>query len=237
MMTSFISFCEFLQKCFKFFLQQKEKIMDKYCRHIQPHGKIESYYKDTKIKLYEKLYKEGKKEGIHKVWPNISNVNLNIIPCERYYKNDLPYGKHTSYYYNLTGCPIKRNESNYYIGDNILFKGKHDGTQYYWFYNGNLKLKFNYKEGKKYGKQTLWYRNNIIKYIQNYYTGDDVFFQGKKEGIQKYWYENGQLKYEENYKEGKKEGIQKYWYENGQIMYEKNFTNGKLIKAQLDINC
>ncbi len=54
---------------------KKKEQMNKYCQHIQPHGKIETYYKKTKLIMYEKNYKEGKKDGIQKEWYWYNNWN------------------------------------------------------------------------------------------------------------------------------------------------------------------
>ncbi len=60
---SFLLYTEYipLQQCSKYSLQQKEK-MEKYCQHIQPHGKVVTYYIFTKKKMNGITMKEKKKE-------------------------------------------------------------------------------------------------------------------------------------------------------------------------------
>ncbi len=140
-----------LQKCSKYSLKQKEK-MNKYCQHIQPYGKIETYDKITKLIIKEANYKEGKKDGIYKGWYLYSSVyNINGQLCyENNYKKDKPEGIQRGWYEN--GSLMY--EHNYY-------NGKQEGIQKWWLENeyvipqtnGQLYSEENYKEGiliKKY---------------------------------------------------------------------------------------
>jgi antitoxin component YwqK of YwqJK toxin-antitoxin module len=98
-----------------------------------------------------------------------------------------------------------------------------DGLMKEYYNNGNIKLEYNFKNGKKNGVQKKWFDNNQISIIYNYNNGNLT-------GLQKKWYKNGQIKSEMNYYNNILDGIYKYWYSNGQIKFVKNYKNGNLIE-------
>ncbi len=239
-----------LKKCCNI-LSKKEQQMEKYCQHIQPHGKIE--IKGIYPEIYthkEGNYREGKEEGEHKYW------NKDKLYMKVNYKNGKKHGIY-EYWFNNNQLSTKYNYKN----------GKQDGIQYLWHYDGDLSNEYIFIEGKikreiKYNNEYIffeinyninnmqkqeskgWYKNGQLNYIYNYknekeegiqkqwYDNGQLYFEfnykeGKEEGIQKQWYDNGQLKYEHNYKNGIQKGIQKQWYENGQLWYKENYKNGK----------
>ncbi|MAZ61293.1 MAG: hypothetical protein CMG50_03850 [Candidatus Marinimicrobia bacterium] len=105
------------------------------------------------------------------------------------------------------------NESDVDVEDGIL-------KEYY--DNGNVKIEYNYKNGKKNGVQKKWYLNNQLSIKYNYENG-------KLDGLQKKWYENGNIKSESNYNNDILNGISRYWFSNGQIKYLKLYKDGLLV--------
>ena len=103
--------------------------------------------------------------------------------------------------------------SDYVIEDGIL-------KEYY--DNGNIKIEYNYKNGKKNGVQKKWYLNNQLSIKYNYSNG-------KLDGLQKKWYENGKVKSESNYNNDILNGISRYWFSNGQLKYIKLYKDGLLV--------
>ena len=84
--------------------------------------------------------------------------------------------------------------------------------------NGQKKLEFNYKDGKKDGLQTKWWENGQKGSEENYKDG-------KLNGLEARWYDNGQKKLEANYKDGKLMSSE-VWKPNGEKCPESNVKNG-----------
>ncbi len=174
-----------LQKCSSFSLKQKEK-MEKYCQHIQPHGKIELYDKKTKLILSEKNYKEGKLNGKQKHWygdiPFLSQVG-GQLNYEKNYKNGKEEGI----------------QKWWYIDGQLMYEynykeEKLEGKQKYWYSNGQIWHERNYykgdnpsSQGKEEGIQKCWYEDGQLWY-------EVIYKQGKHHGIKKEWYKNGKRK-------------------------------------------
>ena len=77
-----------------------------------------------------------------------------------------------------------------------ISKGKREGEWLWYWENGQLKEKVNYKDGKLEG-EWLMYRKNGQLYSKNYYK------DGKPEGEWLEYNQNGRLLSKENYKDGK----------------------------------
>ena len=91
---------------------------------------------------------------------------------------------------NLEKDYIKREKSiTYYKG------APYSGEMFFNYVNGQLRLKVNYKDGKKDGLYEWYYENGQLKQKTNY--KDD-----KRDGLYEEYYENGQLKLKQNYKDG-----------------------------------
>jgi len=98
--------------------------------------------------------------------------------------------------------------------------GEWEGTQTYWYEDGQMDKKLHYKSGQKDGMQFYWYSDGQNSSIEN-------FRNGEWEGTQTYWYEDGTKQLEVKYKNGKQNGISKKWYKNGQLEVETSWTDGK----------
>jgi len=90
--------------------------------------------------------------------------------------------------------------------------------------SGNIKLEYNYNNGKKNGVQKKWFDNKQIAINYNYNNG-------KLDGLQKKWYNNGNIQSEINYNDDILDGISKYWYRNGHLKFIKYYQNGNLIET------
>jgi len=90
------------------------------------------------------------------------------------------------------------------------------------FYSsGQVKLKVNYKGGKKHGVETKWYENAKKESELNYKDG-------KEHGLHVLWYKSGSNMAEVNYKEGRVNGLYTRWRKNGTKKLEQNFKDGQL---------
>ncbi len=117
------------------FSSKKKELMDKYCQHIQPHGKIEEYDKKTKLQIYEYNYKEGKREGIQKKW----YYNGQLM-YKHYFKNGKPEGIQ-KFWHNDISDITQINKKLYYKYN--YKNGKQEGIQKLWDFNGKLILMVN----------------------------------------------------------------------------------------------
>ena len=108
--------------------------------------------------------------------------------------------------------------------NNNLNKMVEDGVLKEYYDNGNIKLEYNYNNGKKHGVQKKWFENKQIAINYNYKNG-------KLDGIQKKWYKNGNIKSQINYYNDILDGISKHWYSNGQVNFVKIYKNGNLIET------
>ena len=99
-----------------------------------------------------------------------------------------------------------------------------DGVLEEFYETGQLKIKYNFSDGKKNGIQKQWYLNGQLKSLYNYDNS-------KLSGVQKKWHENGSLKAEWHYENDKLHGITKEWYSNGNIKFSKKYEDGILIEV------
>ena len=127
--------------------------------------------------------------------------------------------------------------------------GMLEGKWTYWYENGQLKLKGNFKpyevlpederwerssryvfpaRDSKHGKWTEWYENGQKKREQNYECGRVI-------GKWTSWYENGNKKSVSKYQDGGLPGMSKAiadgkfieWYENGQKKIERRYQTNR----------
>ena len=100
-----------------------------------------------------------------------------------------------------------------------IIKGKPEGQWTKWYKNGQLKEKYNMKNGEFDGDWTSWYKNGQIKERINYK-------KGKRVGFIKEFFENGNIKRRIQIKDDRKDGLFEEYYENGNIKskgYKKVF--------------
>ncbi|MFI5158301.1 MAG: tetratricopeptide repeat protein [Sphingobacteriales bacterium] len=115
-----------------------------------------------------------------------------------------------------------------YASGNLKCTGNFDtasqrqGDWIYYYFNGDLKAKEHYKNGKLDGIQQYYFANGNLSSRENY---ENNLAEGL---ITNYWYA-GNVKSLINYKLGKKEGEEKVYYANGDLQTVNHYTNGELM--------
>ena len=105
---------------------------------------------------------------------------------------------------------------------NGIIKFKKNQDNYIEYHdNGNLKVKYNFKNGKVHGEVIRYFENG--KDIEQIYTKNEGKFVGK---YKSFWSKD-QLGTESNYIDGKLEGTDITYYEHGTVMVKKEYKNGK----------
>ena len=212
------------------------------------------FYDAQGKRLYEYVYREGKKNGIKKTY----NHEKEGVASEEIYENDVKQGM--SQYY--------RDEKK--IKEIPFVKGKEEGIAREFDKEGQIITITQYKNGfvvseekinryDKFGnKQGLWktfYPNGSIhtecRYLDNKEDGyfKEFGLDGNILKTEKYdmgilkknvaelvkldvrneYYENGKLKSSGTFKDGYAEGITRYYSEEGKIVNSKIFKDGELF--------
>ena len=172
----------------------------------------------------ECIYKDGKRDGLHRSWRRDGQWFLQM---ECTFKDGKEDGLHRQWY-----------ENGQLMWECIYKDDKKNGLDRKWYENGQLKAEFTYKYDKMDGLCRDWYENGQL---ETEYT----YKNGKKGGLYRFWYENGQLWEECTYKDNKRDGLYRSWYENGQLEEERAYKDGKTYglyrswyeNGQLDDEC
>ncbi len=82
---------------------------------------------------------------------------------------------------NILSCIVVDSFGNY---NGVIIDGHKENSWTYFYLNGEVKIKTNYKKGKLQGQYSQWYENGNIKLIEYYKNG-------VKKDSGKMWYENG----------------------------------------------
>jgi len=125
---------------------------------------------------------------------------------EEHYQNNVLHGKQTEWNVISEGKTRISKEYNY-------AKGRLDGLQKDWFYDGSIKNEFNYSEGVLHGTQLSYFKKDQMKF-ELYYSN------GKPHGKQIEWTQERTKKYELDFIEGKLDGFQRWWHYNGSVIEE-----------------
>ena len=111
---------------------------------------------------------------------------------------------------------VERGGLIYEVNSQIPFTGSNE-----WFYeDGQLQRKRNYKDGKEDGLYESYHENGQLEFKGNYKDGE-------RDGLREWYYEDGQLQRKRNYKDGKKDGLYESYHENGQLKSKRNYKDGK----------
>ncbi|MDR2971235.1 MAG: hypothetical protein LBU83_04815 [Bacteroidales bacterium] len=120
-----------------------------------------------------------------------------------------------------------------------------DGTETYYYKNGNCSLETHYTKGKKNGKITSWYSNGEIKesgmYINDMFDGEWVNYDERGlligegsfnvgTGKRITYDEMGRLQCETNFVNNKKDGLETHFFPNGQIEKTLKFVKDRIIE-------
>ena len=106
-----------------------------------------------------------------------------------------------------------------------IIDGKREGEILYFYDNGLLKIKTNYKYGKVEGKWLEYYESGQLHYEGNY-------IDGELNGEYLTYYENGQLEYKNYFIDTIPVGKQFNYYKNGKLKETKIWKDGKLITTK-----
>ena len=111
----------------------------------------------------------------------------------------------------------------------------------YLYPNGNMKERFEYKNGLQNGLQEYYYKNGNLSQSFNLNSENPTFVNTNDSwnhkqyivGYNKRYYKNGQLMFEENSnKNGNLDGIQKYFYKSGQMAKQAIYQDGNLLEIE-----
>ena len=137
--------------------------------------------------------------------------------------------------------------------DIIYFTGRNNNIkivkQIFYYENGQIEIKANFKDGKQDGKLTSYHENGWLKQEGTFKDGkqdgksifynedgsirkEEMYKNGKENGKWVEYHKNRQIKQEGNFKEGKEEGKWVEYHENGQKQYEGTFKDGNLISKK-----
>ena len=111
------------------------------------------YYNQGKIK-------NGLRDGKWTYWHENGQLSQ-----ERNYKDGNLVGQTNYYYYE--NAQIRR-EENWKYPETV---GKKDGKWTWWYLNGQIQQKGNYKDGDQDGKWTYWHENGQLSQERNYKDG------------------------------------------------------------------
>lgn len=206
-------------------------------------GRIKYYYNNGNISQ-DYSYKKGKRDGVLKEY---HRNKTNSLKSEVYYKNDLPHGAYTHYYYDgnlerkgIYYQEIKVNDTilkNVYEGEIITNQpnGMRQRVEHWknFMKNGSLKS-FTSRTGELYKKEN--YRNNLKDGVEERWdNGGKLNYQAyfeivevdnklvsQQTGTETTW-KDGLLKTTTEYQNGLKNGVQNLYYANGNI--ENTFFN------------
>ncbi len=99
--------------------------------------------------------------------------------------------------------------------------GRKNGLYKEWHENGQLQIEFTYKDGAKEGQYKIWHENGQL-------WNECTYKDGKLDGPYKKWYTNGQLWEGCSFKDDKQDGSSKEWYADGRLSEECTYKDGKL---------
>jgi hypothetical protein len=95
--------------------------------------------------------------------------------------------------------------------------------EYIWYYkNGNMKRKYNFKDGKKHGECIDYFLNKNIRYNE--------YKNGKLDGINQFYCDHIKgISEATEYTNGKMNGMHKEWGAYGRLIYECKYVDGYMI--------
>lgn len=88
--------------------------------------------------------------------------------------------------------------------------GYKEGVEVWFWKNGGVQKRLNWKKGKEVGRQETYYRSGKIKEVR-------FSVNGIMEGLEEWYWENGNTKRNTYWKDGKREGVEELFKANGEI--------------------
>lgn len=120
--------------------------------------------------------------------------------------------------------------NDYYINGNIQFKGFasnnvepfiYNGLLTWYYINGEIESKVNFKDGIQNGLYEKFYTNGKL-------DNTVMYLNGKRDGSYREYYDSGELQGKMTYVNGKKEGRSIEYYKDGKEKFVRNFKNDSL---------
>jgi antitoxin component YwqK of YwqJK toxin-antitoxin module len=191
-------------------------------------GVWKKYHPNKKIR-YTGAFKDGKEIGVFNFYDSTSSEKPIII--KTFFKDsDSLFVK----FYTLKG-KIK--------SEGALEGRKRVGSWKYFYPNGTIMSKENYKDGKLHGAQLVYYPEGTVTELSEYKNGlldgivskfsskgilieEVTYKQGIPNGLAKFFELNGNLKETGVYKNGKRDGSWKYYLE-GEVASEEALKKAK----------
>ena len=115
-----------------------------------------------------------------------------------------------------------KTEYKYFVIDEAPFDRKH-GTYTWYFDNGRVKAKANFRDGKKRGKWYTYQRTGVKRAEGNF--ANDML-----NGHCKNYYQTGKLENEGEYVDGFREGVWKFYSKGGRLIKRTTFKRGEVVK-------
>lgn len=133
--------------------------------------------------------------------------------------------------FSLPFLGFSQHHTEYYDDGSKLSKvtyvdGKFHGDVRFWFRNGNLQTKGEYKHGVPVGKHTEWHENTYPKSVTFYDS------KGKQMSYTE-WNQDQQKIVEGKFLNGKEDGSWKFYDERGKLVKEEIFKEGTVIESKI----
>ena len=195
-------------------------------------GQVFFLYDDGK-KKEEGIFKDGKKDGLFKVWYENGQKMY-----EGTYKDNVINGLGRKWYdngqqeseVNFIDGEKQGVQIGWYKNGQKEFEFVKDGVCTEWYKDGQKKYEGNNINGKHEGEWMSWSPNGLDKILIEYKNGEIL------NGTFTTWYENGQKEEEGNYKDGEKDGLWISWDENGQILSDETYDDGFRVSTKEERN-
>ena len=208
-----------------------EKGYEGYYKDGIKEGEWVYYSPDNKV-IKRGYYKNGYKSGewiyYSKSEVELYKVNYSLLgnSPEDYFKNEIITSKNITYLKNsdkkISGLVYSMFPSGKVENVTSYKDGVKEGIDIYFYENGIIRSRCNYKGGKLNGKREFMYSNGNNRAIEKYEYG-------KKVGEWIYYYDNGKIKKKESYIDDKEDGKWEEYYAYDILKSEKYYENGKKI--------
>jgi antitoxin component YwqK of YwqJK toxin-antitoxin module len=124
------------------------------------------------------------------------------------------------------------------ISSELYVNGVKEGTSYYYFPTGELKLMVFYKNGKKQGLSREFNRDSTLVavevYNENYLINKERLnrtdAEGRKQGTHREYYENGSIKNEVHYLDGQLHGYYREFDGRGDLLTAVRYERGAIVE-------
>jgi hypothetical protein len=169
------------------------------------------------MKVFNMIKFIGSKNPKYKLENIINDLPFKPVEGKGYLDNN---GNRQGLWEKSETVPLMPTGSNGKISKGLFKDDKKEGV---WesYYNGELKRKGSYKDGKKNGYYLIYGKNGGLWEKISY--KNDI-----QDGICEWYYDNGQLKRKDLFKDGKMNGISESYYEDGTLKEKGGHVNGKM---------